>query len=336
MAEQKAMEREYERLIERRAELKGMANKTKYKDVQERVNEINRGLKESTGKLVASLKENPNVSGNMIKVDKDRKELIDLLVRVTQELRDRGTFSVLTTKVDEEDATILRFQQLHIRDKELSESIAALEQELRNETESFQRKSKEDRENIIHLKENIHREKSSTSSNTQFKKRESLAKVSSVVREYKLKERVLELRLKELEDQLKREQTVSTETRRFITKKIQTLEEEYAQWKTRYEAETSERDKSFKVVVGEARQLNEKLSVLRERKRLEIAEEKEREEKETADRAMEQHRNELFRRQNVASATISRVMRIYMKKCRESGSSEGKKKKKKKSEGKKK
>jgi CRISPR/Cas system CMR subunit Cmr6 (Cas7 group RAMP superfamily) len=63
MSEQKAMEKEYEMLIEMRAELKGMANKNKYKDIQERVNEISRALKESTSKLVASLKENPNVSG---------------------------------------------------------------------------------------------------------------------------------------------------------------------------------------------------------------------------------------------------------------------------------
>ena len=335
MAEQKAMEKEYERLIERRAELKGMANKTKYREVQERVNEINRGLKESTSKLVASLKENPNVSGNMIKVDKDRKELIDLLVRVSQELRDRGTFTVLTNKVDEEDAIILRFQQLHIRDKELSESISFLEQELRNETESFQKKSKEDRENIIHLKENIHREKSSTSSNTQFKKRESLAKVSSVVREFKLKERVLELRIRELEDQIKREQTVSAETKRFIAKKLQNLEDEYSQWRGRYEVETGERDRSLRLVMGEAKQLNEKLSALRERKLAEEAAERERLDREAADRAVQQHMNELLLRKTAAVTAISRLWRMFKKERLGSAAADGKKKKKK-SEGKKK
>jgi uncharacterized protein YbjQ (UPF0145 family) len=41
----------------------GMVNKTKYKEVQEEIQDVSRALRESTNNLVRNLKENPNVSG---------------------------------------------------------------------------------------------------------------------------------------------------------------------------------------------------------------------------------------------------------------------------------
>jgi hypothetical protein len=66
MREQTELEKRYERLIEQRSSMKGMVNKSKYKAVQEEIQEVSRALRESTNNLVRSLKENPNVSGNMM------------------------------------------------------------------------------------------------------------------------------------------------------------------------------------------------------------------------------------------------------------------------------
>ena len=107
MEEQKVLESRYEELIEKRAEMKGIHNKNKYKEVQEEIQDISRALRESTNNLVRSLKENPNVSGNLIKVQRDRTELRDLFVRVNQELHDRGTYGAITHRVDEERAAKL-------------------------------------------------------------------------------------------------------------------------------------------------------------------------------------------------------------------------------------
>ena len=67
MAEQRALEKQYEDLIEQRAAMKGKLNKVKYKEVQEEIQDVSRSLKESTNNLVRSLKENPNVSGNVMR-----------------------------------------------------------------------------------------------------------------------------------------------------------------------------------------------------------------------------------------------------------------------------
>ena len=64
MSEQRMLEAQYKRLIEERSSMKGGSSKTRYKQIQEEIQDVSRALKESTTNLVRNLKENPNVSGN--------------------------------------------------------------------------------------------------------------------------------------------------------------------------------------------------------------------------------------------------------------------------------
>lgn len=328
MTEQKQMEKEYEALIEKRAELKGMANKSKYKEIQERVGDLSRGLKESTSKLVASLKENPNVSGNMIKVDKDRRELLDLFLRVNQELRDKGSANALINYVDEEDAAIFRLKQLHLKDKELSDAIAKLEEDLKSENDSFQWATRERKETVISLKEDIHRVKSNTSTNTQFKKRESLAKVASIVRDFKLAERVLEIKTRELEEQLRTEQVVNQETRTFLTRKQASLVDTISDWEGRFERESAEKERELKKILHQRALLVEKLTALQDRKKAEIALQKEGHDKQFAEREMSRHKEVVMKSRSRAANTIFQLMRLYMNRKKEAEKVELNKKKK--------
>ena len=202
MNEQHSLEERYEELIEKRAEMKGMHNKSKYKEVQEEIQDISRALRESTNNLVRSLKENPNVSGNLIKVQRDRTELRDLFVRVNQELRDRGTYQAITHRVDEENAAKIRFSQLKTREKALRETVERLQEQLLGEQRTFTKTTADQKLTISQLKEELQSIKGSASTNTKFKRKESLAAVSTIWREFKLKERVYEDRAAELEDRL--------------------------------------------------------------------------------------------------------------------------------------
>eukprot|EP01037_Dinobryon_pediforme_P023706 gene23706-25229_t len=126
LTEQKNLERRYEQLIEQRAAMKGMVNKVKYKEIKDEIQEVSRALKDSTNHLVRSLKENPNISGNLIKVQRDRNELNDVLLHCMQEIRDNGRFHSVTHKVDEENNARIRFQQLKTRAKQLEDTVANL------------------------------------------------------------------------------------------------------------------------------------------------------------------------------------------------------------------
>ena len=190
MNEQQSLESRYEELIEKRAEMKGMNNKSKYKEVQEEIQDIIRALRESTNNLVRSLKENPNVSGNLIKVQRDRTELRDLFVRVNQELRDRGTYQAISHRVDEENASKIRFNQLKTREKALRDTVEKLKEQLQEEQRTFVKTTADQKLAISQLKDELQSIKGSASTNTKFKRKESLASVASIWREFKLKERV--------------------------------------------------------------------------------------------------------------------------------------------------
>ena len=80
----------YEALIKKRGALKGLANKSKYKETQQEIQHISRALRESTRKLCRNLKENPNVSGNLLKIQEKRQLLCDLLQRIMEEIEKQG------------------------------------------------------------------------------------------------------------------------------------------------------------------------------------------------------------------------------------------------------
>mmetsp|Transcript_25156 Transcript_25156/g.25357 ORF Transcript_25156/g.25357 Transcript_25156/m.25357 type:complete len:419 (+) Transcript_25156:140-1396(+) len=328
MNEQKALEARYEELIEQRAAMKGMVNKTKYKEIQEEIQDVSRALRESTNNLVRSLKENPNVSGNLIKVQRDRMELRDLLMRCVQELRDHGTYHAITYKVDEENNARLRFQQLRSREKGLREAVSKLEETLQQEQYAFQKQVSEQKQAISQLKEELQNVKGSTSIDARFKKKESLAYVSAIWRENKLKERVLEVRLKELEDKLQTEHVVHQQTKEFLTTKHSTLSEEVSTWEKKYDTDVGEMDNQIRRLNNKRIILTEKLSALQERRKKEIEDIDKAQMETERISTVRQRREAEERRQHAASRVIQAKLRQYLKRKKEIEAIKGESKKK--------
>lgn len=317
MSEQKALEKRYEELIETRAAMKGMVNKSKYKEVQEEIQDVSRALRESTNNLVRSLKENPNVSGNLIKVARDRTELHDLLLRCNQELRDRGTFHTIQHKVDEERNSRLRLQQLKVREKDLRDTVERLEEELTNEQRTFQRTVTEQKQAISQLKDELQHLKGSTAVDAKFKRKESLAYVSAIWREYKLKESVIEAKVRTLQEKLQTEHIVHNDTKEFLIRKQHQLAEEISNWEGRYDTEITDMDDSIKKLTIDQTNLREKLHVLRTRKEVEIQEERAKKERDDLEKEMKKQQIALKKRQNKAARCIQRDLRAYVKRKKE-------------------
>jgi len=319
MAEQKLLEKRYEVLIEERAGMKGMTSKTKYKEVQEEIQDVSRALKESTNALVRNLKENPNVSGNMIKVQRDRVELRDLLLRSSQELRDRGTYHTITFKVDEENNARIRFQQLKAREKGLREVVLELERTLNEEQATFQRTTAEQKQAIAQLKDELMVMKGSSSTDAKYKRKESLASVSAIWREFKLKERVLEGRLKDLEDRFQTESVVHGETKLFLEKKQQSLVESLGTWDQKIEDEVGGITNQATALANERAELVEKLNILRERMKRETAAEDAAQEQRDLEVELKKQKKLELKRQNGAAKKIQKEIRAFLKRMAEGG-----------------
>eukprot|EP01041_Mallomonas_annulata_P001243 gene1243-2411_t len=328
MNEQKTLEARYESLIEQRSSMKGMVNKTKYKEIQEEIQDVSRALRESTNNLVRSLKENPNVSGNLIKVQRDRMELHDLLLRCIQELRDRGTYNTITFKVDEENNARLRFQQLRSREKGLREAVTKLEETLTEEQTAFQRTVTEQKQAISQLKEELQNVKGSTSIDARFKRRESLAYVSAVWREYKLQERVLEARLKELEVKLQTEHVVHQETKEFLTRKHASLTDELTMWENKYDRDVGDMDNQIRRLTTKRTALLEKLSLVQTRKEKESSDEEKAKLEEERLASIRKKSEAEDKRQNAASRVIQSKLRQFVKRKKELEAIKGESKKK--------
>lgn len=329
MNEQTDLEKRYERLIEQRSAMKGMVNKSKYKAVQEEIQDVSRALRESTNNLVRSLKENPNVSGNMIKVQRDRGDLYDLLLRCSHELRDKRTFHTIIHKVDEENASRLRLNQLRTREKSLREVVVKLKLQLEQEQADFKRIAGEQRKAISVLKDELQDRKGSTSTDARFRRKESLASVSAIWREFKLKERVLETKLRNLEDKLQTENIVNSETKEFLNRKHAQLADELAQWEAKYDRDVGNLDNVIRKVTTDRADILEKLSALQLRKQMEEAQEKDRNEALAMEEDLAKKRAALLKRQNKASRRIVRELRQYIKRKKELEAIKGEGKKKK-------
>lgn len=317
LLEQKKLERRYEELIEQRASMKGMVNKIRYKEVQDEIQDVSRALRESTNNLVRSLKENPNISGNLIKVQRDRNELNDVLLRCIQELRDRGKYQAITVKVDEENNAKIRFQQLKLREKQLRENVIQLQEVLTEEQKAFNATTSEQKQAILQLKEELLRVKGNTTSDSKFRRKESLASVSAIWREYKHKEHDLEMKIKKLEEKLHIENIVNQETKEFLTKKLTSLQDTIGNWENKYEQEISDMDNSITMMTNKRNNLLAKLSALQTRKAQDMELEKKQQQVAAAEKVRVQLEKETMKKKNKSARVIQRSLKSFVKRKRE-------------------
>eukprot|EP01039_Chlorochromonas_danica_P004973 gene4973-5461_t len=317
LLEQKELEHHYQELIEKRAAMKGMVNKIKYKEIQDEIQDVSRALKDSTNNLVRSLKENPNISGNLIKVQRDRTELNDVIKRCIQEIRDRGKYITITNKVDEESNNRQRFQQLKTREKELRETVSRLKATLDEEQKAFQLTTNERKHAILQLKEELLSLKGSTSQDAKFRRKESLAAVSAIWREYKHKEHDLEQRIHQLEEKMKIESIANKETKAFLTRKLSELQDAVSHWESRYDNEIGDLDANIALTTTKRNALLDKLAILQERRTKDLEEENRKTAQLAAEQKQKQALRELTKRQNKAARAIQRALRVYIKRKKE-------------------
>lgn len=313
LREQKNLEKRYEELIEQRAAMKGMVNKIQYKEVQDEIQEVSRALKESTNHLVRSLKENPNISGNLIKVQRDRNELNDILLHCMQEIRDRGKYQTITHKVDEENNARIRFQQLKTREKQLRETVKTLKETLEDEQRSFEHTKMEQKQAIMLLKQELMTRKSDNGTGAKFRRKESLASVSAIWRDYKHQQHTVEEKVKELEDKLHIENIVNVDTKEFLQRKIQQLQETISTWETKYDKDIGDLDSKIALLSMERNNLNDKLSVLQTRWDEDLELDKAKQEAAIQDAERAKYEKDLLKMQNRGARAIQRSMRGYIK-----------------------
>ena len=234
--------------------------------------------------------------------------------------------------MDEENNTKIRFQQLKARESQLREMVSKLQDMLTEEKKTFEITTNEQKASILYLKEELVQTKGNTSTDARIRRKESLANVSAIWREYKHSENRLEQRVKELEDKLQTEDVVNADTKSFLTRKIGSLTTSLTEWETKYETDVGGMDESIETLTRKRTTLTEKLTLLQVRKEKDLKEEQAVIEANDLRIELEERQAALLKQQNRAARKIVREIRSYVKRKKElealSGGKKGKKEKK--------
>ena len=307
----------------------------RYKEIQEEIQDISRALKESTSNLSQNLKENPNVAGNLIKIQRDRSELNDLLSHTVRELIDHGSFQKLARKVDEETQMQSRLDTLKMQESTLKEEVEDLSKELEEERVAYRETVERQQTSASSLKQDLQGFKSSSGQETKHKERETHASLSCTRRLYKQDERKLEQRISEISQKMNTEKTVHDRTMDFLSNKVEDLQDQLRNWGERYQKEHAGLELQHDSVRSERNRLLEKLEALRQRKDAEDAAERRRREEEEARWREEMMAKSEEMRKNRAAQTLQSGFKTYLvrkevyesKKPAKKGKKGGKKKK---------
>ena len=333
--EQRRLEQRYEELIAQRGILKGLANKSKYKQNQIEIQDVSRALRESTKNLCRNLKDNPNISGNLMKIQKERESLQDMLQRTVRELESGYTFETLVTQVDSDMREKERLDELVRREQEAKSAVRRLTTELENERRTYEIELKKRKAKISMLKEELIEIKSKTTGETSHMRKNAQAKTAATKRTYMQTERRMMDKMSGMKDKMESEQTVHNDMVDFLTRKHVELTNLSNEWEDKYTNDLESKDKELERLTSNQARDREILDGLQERWNQLEAEKAAKEAEERRLIELERLKREEEARRHSACIKIQRLGRVYIKKKAEAGGAKKKKSKKKKSKKKK-
>jgi IQ domain-containing protein G len=333
--EQRRLEHRYEELIAQRGILKGLSNKSKYKQNQIEIQDVSRALRESTKNLCRNLKDNPNISGNLMKIQKEREGLQDMLQRTVRELENGYTFETLVTQVDSDMREKERLDELVRREQEAKSAVRRLTTELENERRTYEIELKKRKAKISMLKEELIEIKSKTTGETSHMRKNAQAKTAATKRTYLQTERGLNVKMTTLQEKMEGEQTVHNDMVDFLSRKHVELNALSLEWEEKYANDLELKTKEFEKLTSNRERDQEILKGLQERWDQLEAEKAAKEAEERRLVELERLKREEEARRHASCIKIQRAARVYLKKKAESGGGKKKGKKGKKGKGKK-
>ncbi len=328
ISEQRALENRYETLINERGALKGLANKTKYKAVQMEIQDVSHALRESTKSLCRNLKDNPNIAGNLVKIHRERTELIDILTSTIAELQETGLTDTLVSRINEDKSNQQNQKQILQKEKDTAAAVKQLDADLEAERAEHAQIVTEQREEMAVLKEQLTNIRTRASVDVRFQRAEANAKSASILRTFRQKEAAMEADIKELKEKLEVEKTVNTETTNFLKKKQADLRAKLEEWESKYTNDLEELTVKRNKLVSEREANLEVLVALKKRREQEIAEEKAKKEAEEAEKEAARLAEILKEKMDQAAVIIAAFGMKFIKMMREKKAASGGKKKK--------
>jgi len=269
--EQRDLERKYETLIATRGKLKGLCNKATFIDTQREIQEVAHRLKESNKSLCRNLKENPNVAGNLLKMQAERAQVQEWLEETKSELVDLS-FNNLVAKVEAERREQERLSEVKKKERDATTTVKQLEAELAREHADNEKETKQANQEIKELKEQLQNDKTISDVEYKFEEKKLRAQEQALLRIHAQMEKLLAEELERLRQDQGMEQAVHECAHSFLEEKLHELQKEKENWMKTSEKEITQREADL-VEYGERRQqCLQDLKELEEKRNLEAEE----------------------------------------------------------------
>jgi hypothetical protein len=264
--QQKKCEEQYEKLVKRRSELKSLSNKTRYKKNQEKIQAKARELQELTCDLCKRLRESPNVSENLLKIQNERSNLITMFESFRTELLGKRSFQGIAQKTGKMKARYENMMQVMQTDKEmqrqieeLSTNIQRTEQEMAQKVERLDSQIKEQKEILLQKISDNDAEKAQRDD-------ERNAHLAAVMKMNNLTQSKLTKQMRAAKLALENEHRVHGETVAFFARRRAKIADETAARQDKYDRDTSAESKRLKGLTDRIEKATREYAILKPKK----------------------------------------------------------------------
>jgi hypothetical protein len=329
--EQRDLEKKYEDLIGQRGQLKGLCNKQKYTDTQREIQEVAHRLKESNRSLCRNLKENPNVQGNLMKMQAERAQVQEWLEETRTDLTEMS-FANLVAKVESEKRAQERLSEVKRKEREASANVKQLEAELQREIAENDKETKLANQEIKELKNELQQSKTISDIEFNFEEKKLRAREQALLRIHAQIEKKLHEDLQALTAAEEMEQTVHERAHSFLNEKLESLQNQKEMWTKDYvETEVNERERELNLLKERKAQGSADLNELEDKRQNEAMEHKAKEDEMRNAVLIDKQRRDQLQRMEEAVMFLQEegrryIERIQLRNAAKKGKKKGKKK----------
>lgn len=245
IATQNALEQRFEQLIAARSVLRTMPNKKKFEENQDQLHEVANQLRQTTAQLCRNLKENPNLTENLLKIQLERSSFQTLLSQCIAEIEDRAEYATLTSLVSDEAEHERTVRETLASEKAASAAVKELKQLLKDEKSDHDSTTSSKKELLSARKEELKELKSSTGIVNRYKDKEYNAGNRCTSRVYNQQVDSLEGEVAALQAQIAMEKRAHQSTAEFLKRKASELQDQVLHWMQKHENDTQAKDRAL-------------------------------------------------------------------------------------------
>jgi IQ domain-containing protein G len=263
--EQRALEQRYDTLIGVRVNLRGLANKSKFKEVQEEIAQVSADLRESLRNLCRALKDNPDIADSLALVGEERDALQALLARTLSDVKDGGHFRSLADFVQREREQRERLAEIARREDAAAREVDVLAATLKEEEDRHAYEAELKRAEINTLKERLRKLKVDTTMTLRFSRKEVAARNETLGRQFAGDEGEVAKEIEELKSQLAQESAAHETTLELLKREQEEYAKKVEEWKGRHAADMAAKAEELVKVTAARDEQRLKLEALQDR-----------------------------------------------------------------------